>query len=763
VAGQAVLDEVRRILAGDAALDRADREHAGLVQAFDDERLRTFSLGVRVLADQAECERLPEARDPLDVPRAGSIFERGIERKERIVGPPLQETVEPFFAPCHRQEAVGVESLESDARLGEELEPAAHVAAIEPVHAEPEHRRRSDEGLAVLCARERRNWIVPAPHGERGRDHRPAALVRADRRSQRAFARRELTHRDVERGASHLHVGIELESFEDRERGGGRIVAERVRLEQSSEPTRVRIERGLGCERDEPVPVAALGQEVLGARGVALDLPPQRVHRDLDRAAPDAVAVPPHFAEQPVLARDLARMAGEPGEELRLDARDRGHARALLHLPRAQIGEPSVESHDVQGVSSLARERVGGRLDSDSCDRMVWLLLACAKNAPLDSVGTDDTGIVATPLHFVLGPLIAPIEALGPCMDAELADLDGNGTLDVALAMEFFDNVVLWNDGAAVFTPETLDAPSPGGGAQGNDSEEAAAFDVDADGDLDLLFVSEDLGGDDELWLREGDAFVDTSDRLPGGGTSNDLAHADLDGDEFEEVIVAEAGPDSVWRWDGTAFVDASDAWLAERPDDVSQDVDFADLDGDGALDLVFANENGNSRILFRRGDRFEPGVFPVEANEESRNVDAGDLDGDGDLDLAVANVGWAAGTPQDRWLENDGSGAFVERSLPEDSWETLDVDLVDLDDDGDLDLVRANSEVAFNQLVPAPFEAWMNDGLGNFAPASAELFPYVEGLGLDVDAGDLDGDGDLDLYLCSRATRDQILLREGG
>jgi hypothetical protein len=392
---------------------------------------------------------------------------------------------------------------------------------------------------------------------------------------------------------------------------------------------------------------------------------------------------------------------------------------------------------------------------------MVWLLLSCSNNDGSDSAHTDDT--VTAPIHFVAAPPMTFTESLGPCMDAELADLDANGTLDVVLAMEFFDNVILWNEGGAVFTAETLDTPSPGGGAPGRDSEEAAAFDVDGDGDIDLLFASEDLGGDDELWLREGDVFVEASDRLPGGGTSEGLAHADLDGDGLEEVIVAENGPDSVWRWDGAAYVDVSDKWLAEPPNDVSQDVELADLDGDGALDLVFANENGNSRILFRSGDRFEPGKFPVATNEESREIDAGDLDGDGDLDLAVANVGWAAGTPQDRWLENDGSGTFTERSLPGDTWETLDVDMVDLDDDGDLDLVRANSEVAFNQLVPAPFEAWLNDGAGNLAPASTEFFPYVEGLGLDVDPGDLDDDGDRDLYLCSRATRDQILLRQGG
>ena len=351
-------------------------------------------------------------------------------------------------------------------------------------------------------------------------------------------------------------------------------------------------------------------------------------------------------------------------------------------------------------------------------------------------------------------------EASGPCMDAELADLDGDGDLDVVLAMEFADNIILDNDGSARFSVTVLDGPAPVAGAAGADSEDVVVLDVDGDGRLDLLFASEDGGGAEELWRNTDSGWALSSDRLPTSRATNGAALGDLNGDGVPEVVLANAGDEMVWTLDGAGgMVDVSSTYFAEPTGTVSQDPELADLDGDGDLDLVVANENGDTALFFNEGGQFVPGPFPTDPGEESREVDAGDLDGDGDLDLVVANVGWGRGPSQDRWFENDGTGDFTPRNLPVDSYETLDVDLIDLDHDGDLDILRANVDVVSGRLVAAPFDAFLNDGTGTFRPAPESLLPWIDGEGLDVEAGDLNGDGWPDLYLCASSSRDAVLL----
>jgi hypothetical protein len=76
------------------------------------------------------------------------------------------------------------------------------------------------------------------------------------------------------------------------------------------------------------------------------------------------------------------------------------------------------------------------------------------------------------------------------------------------------------------------------------------------------------------------------------------------------------------------------------RPDSLSS----VDLEGDGDLDLVSANEFGNDLTAFRQltPARFDPvplvlGGFPTTSRPESLVVV--DLDGDGDPDLLTANA----------------------------------------------------------------------------------------------------------------------------
>ena len=119
--------------------------------------------------------------------------------------------------------------------------------------------------------------------------------------------------------------------------------------------------------------------------------------------------------------------------------------------------------------------------------------------------------------------------------------------------------------------------------------------------------------------------------------------------------------------------------------------------------------------------------------DNDSYSVALGDLDGDGDLDAMIANSG--ANTV---WT-NDGTGTFTDSGQRLFSGASLSVALGDLDGDGDLDAMIANS---------GGNTVWINDGTGTFT--------YGQGLGNNfsnsVALGDLDGDGDLDAMFANAA-----------
>jgi hypothetical protein len=150
---------------------------------------------------------------------------------------------------------------------------------------------------------------------------------------------------------------------------------------------------------------------------------------------------------------------------------------------------------------------------------------------------------------------------------------------------------------------------------------------------------------------------------------------------------------------------------------------------------------------------------------EETREADFGDVDQDGDLDLLFANVRLFVkdARRQNRLLLNDGSGRFQDATsfrLPADDQSSLDGDLIDLDLDGDLDIVTSNVLFDGESIKSAPYGILLNDGGGRFSDATPTALPdIITGRGLDAEAGDFNTDGRPDLYLCSRGTVDRLLL----
>lgn len=372
-------------------------------------------------------------------------------------------------------------------------------------------------------------------------------------------------------------------------------------------------------------------------------------------------------------------------------------------------------------------------------------------------------GCGAQPLYEEVSDVALPQEDLGGfSMDVRAADLDGDGDLDLIVAQEYRPNILLINQGEARFANESGRIPRAD-----RDSEDIAIGDFDGDGDLDVVVVSEDDRVNEYYRNLGTGTFENASSLIPVTGRSNAVIAHDLNGDGYPDLVIGNNGQNALLLADReSGFIDATAAWLPAL-EDVTQDLEAGDVDGDGDLDLIVGNEDQN-RLLINNGGRFvdeSASRLPlIEEPEETREADFGDVDGDGDLDILFANVrAFVTGARrQNRLLINDGSGVFSDETatrLPRDDANAFDGDLVDLDGDGDLDIILAQAEQGWR--ASAPYVVWENDGSGNYTVATERFLPNeARGPGFDIEAFDADGDGIIELYLANRGVVADMLLR---
>jgi hypothetical protein len=353
-----------------------------------------------------------------------------------------------------------------------------------------------------------------------------------------------------------------------------------------------------------------------------------------------------------------------------------------------------------------------------------------------------------------------PLSTLGNnSMDAKTADLDGDNDIDIVVACEYCPNIILINDGHGVFANESSTRLPQ----VVHDSEDIGIADFDGDGDQDIIFVSED-DQTNEFYLNNGSGyFSDFTIRIPVTGISNAVLAVDVNIDSIPDIIMGNDGQNVILINNGNAFF--TNETMSRLPVNlnITQDLEWGDIDGDGDNDLLEGNENGN-RILINDGSGFFNDEtitrlpLPV-SGEETREVDLGDVDNDGDLDIFYANVTFTQGLPsQNRLLLNDGNGFYTDvtsTNLPVSQENTVDGDFRDVDLDGDLDILTAQ---AFN----GTYQVLLNDSTGVFTIQTDKIyFPLPQGSGVDVEEDDFNGDGLMDIYLCGFQHTDYLYLAE--
>ena len=226
------------------------------------------------------------------------------------------------------------------------------------------------------------------------------------------------------------------------------------------------------------------------------------------------------------------------------------------------------------------------------------------------------------------GPALA---GTGAPLAIAAADLDGDGDPDLATADGLGNKVaVRWGAAGTMFSdPLVLKAA--------NEVSDIAALDMQGDGKLDLVALNKQSGTVGVYVNLGARKFArQKTYRVPVGAGIMEVA--DVSGDGRPDLLVVDAAAKGLYVRKGTAMGGFEDAAYHVRLGVVATEFALADVNHDGALDVLAVHAVGVA-VATGKGSGTFAGAVTFPASVKPVHVAAGDLDGDGRRDLVVSDT----------------------------------------------------------------------------------------------------------------------------
>lgn len=237
------------------------------------------------------------------------------------------------------------------------------------------------------------------------------------------------------------------------------------------------------------------------------------------------------------------------------------------------------------------------------------------------------------------------VDAMGETRQVSWIDFDNDGRVDLFVAFRDAPNRLFHNEG-----DRFVDVAPDMGVADPRKTVGAVWFDMNEDGRLDLFVANQD-GTLNGLFRNDGNRFVDVAHELgmdafgrPSNFGSNGPSVADYDNDGRLDLFVAGYGRNFLYHNDGGGrFTEVSGA-MGVKGGDLATPSAWGDFDNDGRVDLYVSSYvdqplNEHDFLYRNLGARFADAMPPlVFQHGATHGVQWADFDGDGALNLALAN-----------------------------------------------------------------------------------------------------------------------------